>query len=438
MKILFYSQDLVGGNLARLLKKEGNNVCLYINDKNRRENFSNLVKKTTAWKKCLADSDKKCFVVFDCSDFGKTQDMLRKNGYSVFGGCEIGDKLETDREYGFKIFSENKIKNVPIKNFSSINNAIDYIKKNPDAWVIKQNGEGTGLKSLNYVGMLPDGRDAIDVLEKYNERPELKNTVISLQKKIEGIEIAVGRFFNGKGWVGPICLNIEHKKLFPDNLGPTTSEMGTIVWYVGKENKLYRETLKKLEKYLSDIDYRGYIDINCMVNKSGIYPLEATARLGSPIVHLQSEIHESPWGEFLKAIADGKDYKLKWKKGYGIVVVVTVPTSNPFPFTKSEVYTSPKGINIYFDKSLTQKDFEHIHFEDVSMKKVNGKEQYYISDDRGYVLYVTAMGKTVEEARRKAYGLIKKIHIPKMFYRNDIGLKFINEDENKLRKWGYL
>ena len=80
----------------------------------------------------------------------------------------------------------------------------------------------------------------------------------------------------------------------------------------------------------------------------------------------------------------------------------------------------------------------HIHFEDVSMKKVGGKRQLYISDDRGYVLYITSMGKTVEEARKKAYDLVKKIYIPKIFYRNDIGLKFIQEDEKKLRKWGYL
>ncbi|HLN18920.1 MAG TPA: phosphoribosylglycinamide synthetase C domain-containing protein, partial [Patescibacteria group bacterium] len=205
-----------------------------------------------------------------------------------------------------------------------------------------------------------------------------------------------------------------------------------------EKNKLYLETLAKLKPFLQKINFKGDIDINCIVNNKGAFPLEATSRFGSPAIHLHSEINRSPWGDFLKAIADGKDYKLKWKRGYGIVVVVTVPTSNPFPFTKSEVYTSPKGMNIYFDKSLTKKDFEHIHFEDVSMKKVNGKEQYYISDDRGYVLYVTAMGKTVEEAREKAYKLIKKIHIPKMFYRNDIGLKFITEDEKKLRKWGYL
>ena len=42
------------------------------------------------------------------------------------------------------------------------------------------------------------------------------------------------------------------------------------------------------------------------------------------------------------------------------------------------------------------------------------------------------------EAQKKVYELIKKIHIPKMIYRNDIGSKFIAEDMKNLKKLGYL
>lgn len=439
MNILFISQDLVGGNLAYKLKLDGHNVRLFIRDKNRRRNFENLVKKTLDWKKQLSFVGKDGLIIFDCNDFGSIQENLRARGYSVFGGCKIGDKLETDRKFGSEVFTKNKIKTVPILNFDSIEKAMEFINIHKEKWVIKQNEQGTGLKSFNYVGLLPNSEDVIDVLKNYTEKNEYKIGTVSLQKKIDGVEIAIGRFFNGTNWAGPICINLEHKKLFPGDLGPTTSEMGTVVWYENNEqNKLYTETLAKLEPFLKNINYKGYIDINCIANKNGIFPLEATARIGSPIIHAQIELHKSKWADFLKAIADGKSYNLKWKKGFGIVIVITVPTSNPFPFTKAERYVSPEGINIYFDKSMSKEDFKHVHFEDVSVKKVNGKDQYYISDDRGYVLYVTAVGKTVAEARSKADKIIKKIHIPKMFYRNDIGLKFINQDQELLKKWGYL
>lgn len=438
MRVLFISEDLVAGDLARLLKNEGYNVKLYIDDKSRKNNFDNMVKKTKSWKKELKWVGKEGLIVFDCNGFGKLQDDLRLKGYSVMGGSKEGDQLELERQFSSEIFLKTGMKISPILNFEGVTKTINFIKKNPGKWVIKQNFSGTGSKDFNYVGFISDGSDVINVLENYHGKTKYEKATISLQKKLEGIEIAIGRYFNGIDWIGPVCINFEHKKLFPGDLGPTTSEMGTLLWYDKNEkNILYQETLTKLHSFLKKINYKGYIDINCIANDKGVFPLEATARFGSPIIHLQSEIHISPWGNFLKAIADGKSYNLKWKKGYGIVVVVTVPTSQPFPFTKDDHYISPKGIKIYFDK-VAQKNMEHIHFEDVSMRKIRGQEEYYISDDRGYVLYVTAVGKTVERAREKAYGLLKHIHIPKMFYRNDIGLKFIDSDRAKLKKWGYI
>jgi phosphoribosylamine--glycine ligase len=73
------------------------------------------------------------------------------------------------------------------------------------------------------------------------------------------------------------------------------------------------------------------MEINCIVNENEIVPLEATPRFGSPIVHLHSELHQSQWGDFLHSVASGKQYDLKWKDGYGIVILIAVP---PFPYGK--------------------------------------------------------------------------------------------------------
>jgi phosphoribosylamine--glycine ligase len=438
MKILFISEDLVAGNLAYVLKEEGHDVKLYIHDKKRRDDFNNMVPKTDCWEDELKWVGKNGLIIFDCNGFGKSQDHLRLKGYSVVGGNEAGDRLELERQFGSEIFLKAGMKISPVLNFKGVTKAINFIKENPGKWVIKQNFTGTGSKDFNYVGLIDNGSDVINVLENYQGKTKYEKAIISIQKKLEGVEIAIGRYFNGTNWIGPVCINIEHKKLFPGDLGPTTSEMGTLLWYdKNEQNRLYQETLAKLYSILKRINYKGYIDINCIANHKGIFPLEATARFGSPIIHLQDEIQITPWGKMLKALAVGKDFDLKWKKGYGIVVVVSVPTSQPFPFTKADHYISPKGIKIYFDK-VAKKNMEHIHFEDVSVRKNRGNDEYYISDDRGYVLYVTAIGKTVEKAREKAYSLLKHIYIPKMFYRNDIGLKFIESEKQKLKKWGYI
>ena len=79
----------------------------------------------------------------------------------------------------------------------------------------------------------------------------------------------------------------------------------------------------------------------------------------------------------------------------------------------------------------------HVHFEEIA-RDHEQENRLYISDSRGYIAYVTAVGENVEEAQKKAYGIIDKIVIPKMMYRNDIGNRFINKDRDLLKKWGYL
>lgn len=72
------------------------------------------------------------------------------------------------------------------------------------------------------------------------------------------------------------------------------------------------------------------------------------------------------------------------------------------------------------DEVLSSKN---IHFEGVSLEKKQGSRNFFISDDQGYVIYVTSVASTFLEAKNKALEMIEKIHIPKMFYRVDIGDK---------------
>lgn len=436
MRILFVSGDASGVSLCHKLHKEGNDVKLYIkeNDSFIQKTCEGMVKKIDSLEKGVEWVGKDGLIVFDCIGFGKMQDKFRKDGFSVVGGSELGDLLESDRQYGQKIFSACGIKNIPSHNFSSPKEAIRFLEKHRGPWVIKQNGDAN--KSINYVGKFSDNRDTINLIKRYNHNKTTRRecSTIDLQKKIYGIEIGVGRYFNGKDWVGPIEIDMEHKDLFNGDIGPKTPEMGTLIWYEQNENnKLFQETLAKMKGYLRKIDFRGDININCIVNEKSIYPLEATARFGYPAIQLHMEFHISPWGKFLKALADGTDYNLKTRKGYGIVVLIATP---PFPYYRNRFSNfSLEGTPIFFKDEISTEDFDHIHFEGVARKKSG---EYYICDNIGYVIHISGLDSTVEGAREKVYSLIRKIVIPKMYYRTDIGLKFIQESQKKLREWEYI
>ena len=432
MRVLFISGELIAGDLAYRLKLEGCDVKLYIEDKSRKDCFENMVVKTNDWRKELDWVGKDGLIVFDDVGYGETQDLLRRDGYNVFGGCELGDKIERDRVFGQMILKKCGMRAIETVDFNDIKSAIEYLKKHREAWVVKQNAH---ISALSHVGIMQDGSDVLSLLETYDKQlPE--GVAISLQKKVKGIEIGVGRYFNGNDWVGPIELNVEYKHLFDGNVGPMTGEMGTVMWYDADEkNKIFQNTLAKMKPYLKEINFRGDIDINCIINKNQISPLEFTARLGCPSTQLQMEFHVSPWKNLLLAIAQGKNYNLKYRKGFGVILSVAIP---PFPYKSISNEYYLKNTKIFFNNKFTERDWKHIHFEEVAKCQGGGNGQYCVAGSNGYIIYVSGFGGSIDEARKRAYQLVDKIVLPKMFYRSDIGEQPMHKNYELLKQWGWL
>ncbi len=433
MRVLFFSKNLLAGDMALRLQQEGNEVRLFIDDKNSRECFSGMIPKVQAWKKELNWVGKDGLIIFDDHGYGDIQDSLRKKGFAVVGGSAEADRLELDRAYGQSVFSKYGLRTALLRDFENSTAAIDFIKRQKGPWVLKQNG--SIAKNDHYIGEAVDGSDIVLILEKYRNSWRTKGKKITLHRRIRGIEIGVARFFNGEDWVGPIEFNIEHPRLFPGNLGPVTNEMGTLAWYSDDEsNKLYSETLAKLKQYLQETQFKGDMALNCIVNETGAYILEATPRFGSPIVHLQRTLQSSEWGTFLNALARGEKFELSWRKGYGVVVLMALP---PFPYADLLPEYSSYGIDFSLS-DFSKEELSRIHFEEVARRPDQGKDQYYVARKYGFLMYVTGVGVTVEAAQKEAYSLAQKIKVPKIFYRNDIGTSFREKDREQLRSWGYL
>ncbi|AUG46935.1 phosphoribosylamine--glycine ligase [Haloarcula taiwanensis] len=447
---LFCSLDAaLVGDIAWQVAREGHDVKYYIEADSDREIADGFVPKTDDWRTEVEWAD---VIIFDDiwvgSDVGTGElaRELRAEGHAVVGGTPNTDRLEEDRGYAMAILEEHGVNTIEHHVFEDFDAGIRHVQKDSAPYVIKPLGEVQNVKRLLYVGNEDDGSDVVDVLRAYKKAWGHRMKGFQLQRKVEGVEVAVCGFFNGESFVEPINFNFEHKKLFPGNIGPSTGEMGTSMFWAGR-NELFTETLGKLEGWLAGEEYVGSIDINCIVNEDGIYPLEFTPRFGYPTVTLQEESFESGTGQFFLDLANGRDPGLEVHRGYQIAVRVVLP---PFPFDDQETYDeNSRNAAVVFESDSR----DGIHIEDAKRVPVEGAErsagersepeaavdgQWRVAGESGMPLVVTGKGETMQAAREQAYERIDDILIPNCYYRDDIGERWIDGDGDRLQAWGYL
>ncbi len=422
-KFLFVSFESLSGDLAWQIKKEGHEVLVFIEKNTDKDVYDGILDKVDDWKKHIEWAD---VIIFDDIGFGDIAESLRAVGKLVVGGSKYTDRLEEDREFGQNEMQKAGMSVLSHWDFADFESAISFIKANPGRYVFKPSGNtSSDQKGILFLGQEEDGKDLIEILEQNKKTWARKIKKFQLQKMAEGVEVAVGAFFNGEDFIYPVNVNFEHKKLFPGDLGPYTGEMGTLMYW-SPGNEIFRDTLLKIKAELAQSGYIGYIDINCIANAKGIYPLEFTSRFGYPTISIQAEGISSALGDFFYKLAKKEKTELKIKKGFQIGVVIVIP---PFPYEDNREAAIYRDLSVLFRK----KNLDGVHLGDIKM--VN--DTWVVAGDSGYVLVVTGSGITVEEARKQVYARVNNIILQNMYYRTDIGAKWLG-DSDRLHMWGYL
>jgi phosphoribosylamine--glycine ligase len=417
-------------DLAMQLQNEGHEVCMYIPDKQSKKIGDGIIPKIDNWHNELG---KGYIWLIDGCSHGNLQDWLRKQGEFVFGGSEMGDKLENDRQLGQKLFKSAGFYQPESKNFTDIDDAIQFVLENKERrWILKQNGDAP--KSINHMGKFDGNIDMIFHLQtlkkRWNETMYGKFDC-DLMEIVEGLEVACSAFFNGKEFMknkeGKVVgfLNFEEKKECDGGTGETTGEMGTTFIGTTEDNKLFKDIIMrpKIIAVLRKINFRGVFDINCIKTKDGIVALEPTSRFGIPSTSYEfMEGLKMNTGKLLEAVAKGEDTPLEIKEGVGMVMCVV---AKPYPVevdVDDEATSQGEKLWILNDgkpiKDFTDEQKKHIHL--ANFYKDEGS--YFVSTKNGYLLTVTAKGKTIEGTREDLIKYIKdNIYLSGMKYRSDIG-----------------
>lgn len=412
MRVLFISKECESIGIAQKIVEEGHKVRFWCQLPNYELTGYNLVERVEAWRPSLGWAD---FAVVDTVGFGRYKKVFKQHGIPVLSCSNFADMAELDRKKGLEMFKKAGI-NVPDS----------WFFQSPDDFRLDEEvpKENIAIKpcgnidtQLTYV--CKDSSSVDYALHTYGA-----DQSFLVQKLIEGIEISTEGWWNGRRWVEPFNHTIEQKRFLEGDLGTNTGCQGNIVWSCG-EDGLVKETLLKLTEFLKKTDYVGPVDINCIVNEDGVFALEPTIRLGYDAIEALCEGLKEPVLDLLFEVAAGTKSMMQLSNDFLIAVRVSVP-----PWPQSD-YGFPAGRPV---GGLNEGNLKHIYLTDV-YKDRTGVCRCAQGD--GVLMKVTARGRTVNEARRRAYRTINNLSVLDVQYRRDIGLG-VERKIRHLKSLGYL
>jgi phosphoribosylamine--glycine ligase len=425
-----------GNDLAAMylgLARRGHEVRVFVGDAASRDVHAGMLDFTADWRAelgWLREAGEQGIVLFESADQGQEQDALRGEGFQVIGGSALGDRLEADRGFGQQALRAIGLRTAASHRFADYAQAIDFLRAHGSRYVLKFNG-ADNPRSAAYIGELDDGADMLARLEFYREHAPAGGASpdFVLMEYVQGVEVGVGAYFNGAGFLQPACIDFEHKRFFAGDLGELTGEMGTIVSYRGSQ-RLFDTVLRPLAPLLAEGGYCGYINVNLIANEAGLWPLEFTSRFGYPGFAICEALHLEPWEAIFKRMLRRDGLEIATREGFSCGVVLTVP---PFPHRQGYAELS-RGEPILLRPGAGAADRAALAWAEVA--QVGGR--LVTSGCSGYVGVATGAGDTVQQARDAAYRVARQVVVPNLRYRTDIGERVRLHDLERLRQLGCL
>ncbi|MGZ8282894.1 MAG: hypothetical protein ACXWUN_08080 [Allosphingosinicella sp.] len=433
MRFLGVTETCDLGALYMRLLAEGHEVRIAVSEEKAQGTMAGLVPRTDDW---VAELDWVCaagdqgIILFEAvsEGFGARQDELRRDGFAVIGGSAYGDRLENDRAFGQQVLAQLGLQVAATREFAAAGEADAFLAANPGRYVLKFSGPDFSSGD-NYVGQRGDGQDVRAVLRARLAGRRDRSTRFVLMDFLDGIEMGVGAYFDGEHFLGPACLDWEHKRFFAGDMGELTGEMGTVATF-DRSTGFFEATLARIAPSLRQHGHVGYVNLNTIVNEQGIWPLEFTCRFGYPGFAVLDPLQRTPWGELFAAMVGRARPGLATRPGFSVGVVVTTP---PFPYSRKEV-DEPVGLPVFLSESLAPDDRSHLHYGEVGL----GETGLVTSGLYGWTMVVTGTGGSIEAARASAYARVRKVSVPSMRYRLDIGDRLIAGDYARLERLGLL
>ena len=337
-------------------------------------------------------------------------DYLEERGFRAFGPRANAAIIEGSKAFSKHLMTKYGIPTADYKEFTDYDEAAEYVKGAEYPLVVKADGLALG-KGVIICQNAQEGEEAVREMMVDKKFKDAGKKII-VEEFLTGKEVSVLCFTDGQTIV-PMVSSQDHKRAHDNDEGLNTGGMGTFspskVYTPQLADAVYRDIILPTMNAMNceGRPFKGVLYFGLMITKKGAKVLEYNARFGDPETQVVLPRLKTDLYEIFDAIIDGRlsDVDIQWTDDACVCVILA---SGGYP----ESYK--KGVPITIGKLPEDIVLYHAGtaFKDGTLVTSGGR-----------VIGVTAKGKDIEEARKKAYDAIKNIHFDGMFYRHDIGIK---------------
>ncbi|MCC8975519.1 phosphoribosylamine--glycine ligase [Bradyrhizobium brasilense] len=345
-------------------------------------------------------------------------DDLAADGIKAFGPSRQASQLEGSKGFTKDLCSEFDIPTGAYRRFDNAKDAVAYVRAQGAPIVVKADGLAAG-KGVVVAQTLPEAEAAIAMM--FEGAFGSAGAEVVIEEFLSGREISFFALCDGETAI-PLASAQDHKRVFDHDKGPNTGGMGAysptpFVTSEVHDQIMARIILPTVAGMKSrGTPFKGVLYAGVMLTAQGPKLFEYNVRFGDPecqvlMLRMMSDIVPA-----LLASIDGqlKNFDLRWYPDPALTVVMAAK-GYPGDYIKG---TRIDGL----DDAAKVEGVEIFHAGTVA------KDGATIANG-GRVLNVCAMGKTVTEARDRAYQAVDRIKWPDGFCRRDIAWQAVEAEK---------
>jgi phosphoribosylamine--glycine ligase len=345
-------------------------------------------------------------------------DRMEAEGLRVFGPRADAARMEGSKEFCKDVMLAAGVPTAACQTFSGKEGALAYVREQGAPIVIKADGLAAG-KGVYVCMSEAEAEAALDEICMERRYGDAGNRIV-VEEFLEGEEASILALVDGEN-ILMLSSSQDHKRVFNGDQGPNTGGMGAYspapvvtddLWPIIHDQVL-RPTVDELKR--RGIVYKGVLYAGLMMTADGPKVLEYNCRFGDPETQVVLPRIDGDLLPLFQACVDGtlSDDLLSWKDE-ACVCVVMASGGYPGSYEKGKVIT---GLDLADARPGV-----------VVFHAGTALQEGEVVTSGGRVLGVTALGETLPDAVRQAYGALSQVTFDQAQYRTDIAARALNRE----------